>query len=133
MPFILKWLIEDQVRYIKLGNTVTLKDVEHLSTEHQNWVDGVSSATSTNFVIDASLLTEYPRNVRAVKNNLSGHITNLDWMIIITDDFFLHHMTNIFGQLFSFKVKAVASLEDASVFLYTATDIILPDDTSAYT
>lgn len=131
MPFTKKWLLKDQVNYIKFTDRVTLQDIEQLSEAHQVWTRQMATNILGHCIVDATDVLDYPKKIRSIKNHLNGRITHTEWLIFIADDYYLNHMVNIFAQLFHFKVKIVASFQEATLFLQDATGIQLHDDKSA--
>ena len=54
-------------------------------------------------------------------------MNRLGWLILLSDDYFIKHLGDMFGQLFHFNVKTAASVVDAYRFLQAMDEIPVPD------
>lgn len=126
MSFERRWLLKDHVCYIQFTDTVTLDDIKELSSEHEALILANGQGNRIHYIIDTEQVKNYPRDIRSIKRHLTGRIRGVGWMLMISNDFFIVHLGNIFGQLFRFKVKSVVSINHAYRFLQSVDEVSLP-------
>lgn len=126
MSFEKRWLLKDRVCYIQFAETITVDDIKELSYDHEALVSANKQGSRVHYILNTEEVGDYPKNVRSIKRYLPGRITGVGWVLLISNDFFINHLSNIFGQLFHFDVKSVVSLKHAYRFLQSIDEVSLP-------
>lgn len=126
MSFERRWLLKDRVFYVQFTDTITLDDVKQLSSIHEALIMENEVESPLHYIIDATKAVSYPRDIRSINRHISGRMAGTGWMLIISNDYFIGHLANVFAGLFHFNVKMCSSLKDAYLFLQSIGLVSLP-------
>jgi len=124
MSFERRWLLKDRVCYIQFTATIALADVKELSSRHQALSVANERRNPIHYIVDTTKVIDYPRDIRSINRQLAGRITGIGWMLMITNDYFIEHLCNVFAQLFHFNVRMSSSLKDAYRFLQSIDEVV---------
>ncbi|MEM9954300.1 MAG: hypothetical protein AAF846_22005 [Chloroflexota bacterium] len=126
MSYEKQWLLENRVCYVKFGHHITLEDVTTISGEHHEWYLQNQSTKRVHYLMDMSRVETYPRNVFEINRAFIGTFMQVDWIILVTQDYFVTYLGNIFATKFGFKIKSASSVTEAYRYLQMADGIPEP-------
>lgn len=132
MAFQKYWLLTDRVCYIQFENQITLDDIRQVSTMHEAFILNRKSEHPIHYIVDNRQVKKYPRDIRSINRQITGRMLGMGWMMLISDDFFIEHLSNILGQLFHFNVRVTGSVHQAYHYLQSIEQLPELGDWSDY-
>ncbi|GAB5492585.1 MAG: hypothetical protein Phog2KO_28000 [Phototrophicaceae bacterium] len=130
MPYTRHWLLEERVIFLQFDEEITLDDISSVTETHEKWLRFSETTNMIHYILDLRLVKIYPRNILQIKESLRTKMARTDWVLFVTDDFFLSHLGDVFGKLFNYRFKQCASVRDAYRLLQNNDEIPIPDNWS---
>lgn len=113
-----QWLFKGQVIYTRYFDNVSLEDVAKTSLDGLCLLNEAAQIGQVNLILDSSAVLDYPRNLSALRQAMSpAFFARIDWLILISEDFFHRHIAQIFAQLFHMRFHTSSNLREAYRFL----------------
>ena len=113
-----QWLFKGTVIYSRFSDEVSLEDIAENSQQLLRLLDESPASVRVNLIMDGQHVHFYPRNIKALRNVISPAVfARVEWLILISDDYFQQHISQIFARLFQVRFHTSPNLRDAYHFL----------------
>ena len=126
MPYTHHWLLKERVLFVQFDKHITLEDVAEVSQRHESWLGSSQTTHMIHYIIDLRYVERYPRNILQIKEHLRTKLVRTDWILFVTDDFFITHLGDVFGKLLNYRFKQCESVSDAYRFLQETEEMPIP-------
>lgn len=130
MPFRRQWLLEDRVLFVQFHDAISADDIETVTEAHEAWLASSENAYLIHYIVDLRRVTSYPRLIRQIQSSLHTRMRHTDWMLFVTDDFFIKHIGDVFGKLLNYRFKRYSSVVEAYRFLQEVEELPIPQNWS---
>jgi hypothetical protein len=129
MGYSTQWLFKGTVVYIRYFDSVSLEEISTSGLEILRLLDDMPEYKRASLILDGTQVHDYPRNLKALRNAVSPSVfARINWMILISDDYFQNHIASIFARLFNVRFHVSANLKDAYHFLQVLAAVPPPQD-----
>jgi hypothetical protein len=124
-----QWLFKGTVIYTRFSDEVSLQDISENGQTLMNLLTENPSSGRVSIIIDASEVIHYPRNIKALRNAINPAVfSRVGWLLLVSDDFFHQHISQIFARLFQVRFHTSSNLRDAYHFLQVQTAVPPPQE-----
>ena len=113
--------------FIVLSNTELVDDiVSEISEMHESWLATNETTHMIHYIIDLCWVKNYPRNILEIKRNLHTRMGHTDWILFVSEDYFLKHLGAVLARLLKYRFRQYSSVRDAYCFLQETEGTPLP-------
>ena len=127
MPFRRQWLLQDRVLFVQFHDAISADDISTVTKQHETWLASSDSPHPIHYIVDLRQVTAYPRHIREIQSSLHTRMRHTDWMLFVTDDFFMKHIGDVFSKLLKYRFKRYSSVIEAYRFLQEIEEIPNPE------
>jgi hypothetical protein len=124
-----QWLFKGTVIYIRFSEEVSLEDISENGQSLMNLLNEQPASGRVSIILDSTEVIHYPRNIKALRNAVNPAVfSRVGWLLLVSDDFFHQHISQIFARLFQVRFHTSANLRDAYQFLQAQMAVPPPQD-----
>ena len=124
-----KWLIPGKVLYAFFSGEMLEDDITYFSKEQAKLIEQYPDTDVFHYIVDATQVSEYPRNIAALRAYMRPFNTNrAGWFILLTTDFYPQHLYSLLMRIMQVRSHSCATLSEAYQFLQNVDSIPEPDD-----
>ncbi len=126
MPFRRQWLLEERVLFVQFYDEISAVDIANVTDAHEEWLASTASTHLIHYIVDLRQVTHYPRHISQIQTNLHTRMRDTDWMLFVTDDFFVKYIGDVFSKLLNYRFRHYSSVIEAYRFLQEIEEIPTP-------
>jgi hypothetical protein len=124
-----QWLFKGTVIYMRFYDEVSLADIADSGAEAMSLFNELPKMGQVNLIVDGNAVQHYPRNLKVLRNAINAALfARVNWFILVSDDYFQHHIAEIFARLFQVRFHVSPNLRDAYRFLQDRMSVPPPQD-----
>lgn len=127
MPFRRQWLLEDRVLFVQFYDEISAVDIANVTDAHEEWLASTVRSQLIHYIVDLRQVTHYPRHISQIQTNLHTRMRDTDWMLFVTDDFFVKYIGDVFSKLLNYRFRHYSSVIEAYRFLQEIEEIPTPE------